>query len=152
MALPHRGRDQLAVPTRPDGNPYDIEHKVLFEAIRSGKPVNAGDYMARSTMIAVMGQLACYSGKEMTWDQVDEVGLRVPAQARGRAARHGDRRVRPDANGNYPGADAGHHGNEDLTGGPKDQIGRHGDRRLAPPPLTLRRWIAWLATTGRLCV
>jgi predicted dehydrogenase len=50
-------------------NPYDIEHKVLFEAIRSGKPVNAGDYMARSTMIGVMGQLTCYSGREVTWDQ-----------------------------------------------------------------------------------
>jgi predicted dehydrogenase len=51
-------------------NPYDIEHKVLFEAIRSGKPVNAGDYMARSTMVGVMGQLTCYSGKEVTWNQV----------------------------------------------------------------------------------
>ncbi len=50
-------------------NPYDIEHKVLFEAIRSGKPVNAGDYMARSTMIGVLGQLTCYSGREVTWDQ-----------------------------------------------------------------------------------
>lgn len=51
-------------------NPYDIEHKVLFDAIRSGKPTNSGDYMARSTMIGVMGQLSCYSGKEVTWDQV----------------------------------------------------------------------------------
>lgn len=54
----------------PGGNPYDIEHKVLFEAIRSGKPVNAGDYMARSTMVAVMGQLACYTGKQLTWEQM----------------------------------------------------------------------------------
>jgi predicted dehydrogenase len=50
-------------------NPYDIEHKVLFEAIRSGNPVNAGDYMARSTLIGIMGQLTCYTGKEITWDQ-----------------------------------------------------------------------------------
>jgi hypothetical protein len=26
--------------------------------------------MARSTLIAVMGQLTCYSGTELTWDQV----------------------------------------------------------------------------------
>ena len=28
--------------------------------------------MARSTMICVMGQLSCYSGKELTWDQVSQ--------------------------------------------------------------------------------
>ena len=56
----------------PDGNPYDLEHKALFTAIRSGNPVNCGDYMARSTLVAVMGQLSCYSGRELTWDQVAE--------------------------------------------------------------------------------
>ena len=56
----------------PRRQPYHIEHKVLFAAIRSGKPVNSGDYMARSTLVAVMGQLACYSGKELTWDQVSK--------------------------------------------------------------------------------
>jgi len=42
----------------------------LFEAIRSGRPLNNGDYMARSTLIAVMGQLACYTGQELTWERV----------------------------------------------------------------------------------
>ncbi len=51
-------------------DPYQIEHDRLFAAIRSGKPLNCGDYMARSTMITVMGQLSCYTGKEVTWDQV----------------------------------------------------------------------------------
>jgi len=51
----------------PDG--HQLEHNVLFDAIRSGKPVNAGDYMTKSTMIAVMGQITCYTGKEVTWDQ-----------------------------------------------------------------------------------
>jgi predicted dehydrogenase len=51
-------------------NPYQKEHDVLFAAIRSGKPVNNGDYMARSTMITVMGQISCYTGKEVTWEQV----------------------------------------------------------------------------------
>lgn len=51
-------------------NPYQVEHDRLFAAIRSGKPINAGDYMARSTLIAVMGQLSCYTGREVTWEQV----------------------------------------------------------------------------------
>jgi myo-inositol 2-dehydrogenase / D-chiro-inositol 1-dehydrogenase len=85
----------------PIGNPHEIEHKVLFAAIRSGKPVNSGDTMARSTLVAVMGQLACYSGKELTWDQVsksdfmflpkpEDVRLDMPPP------------VKPDAQGNYP--------------------------------------------------
>jgi len=52
-------------------NPYQREHDVLFAAIRSGKPVNSGDYMTRSTLIAIMGQLSCYTGREVTWQQVE---------------------------------------------------------------------------------
>jgi predicted dehydrogenase len=48
---------------------YDAEHEVLFAAIRGGQPVNNGLYMVRSTMLAVMGQMVCYSGKQMTWDE-----------------------------------------------------------------------------------
>ena len=51
-------------------DPYQIEHDKLFAGIRSGNPINCGDYMARSTMIGVMGQLSCYTGKEVTWEQV----------------------------------------------------------------------------------
>jgi len=52
-------------------NPYQIEHDVLFKAIRSGEPVNNGDYMSRSTMIGVMGQLSCYTGEEITWERIN---------------------------------------------------------------------------------
>ena len=50
-------------------DPYQVEHDKLFAGIRSGNPINCGDYMARSTMIGVMGQLSCYTGKEVTWEQ-----------------------------------------------------------------------------------
>ena len=57
----------------PSGTPpFDREHQALFSAIRSGNPINCGDYMARSSLVAVMGQLACYSGKELTWEQVSK--------------------------------------------------------------------------------
>jgi myo-inositol 2-dehydrogenase / D-chiro-inositol 1-dehydrogenase len=51
-------------------DPYQIEHDKLFAGIRSGKPINCGDFMARSTMITVMGQISCYTGKEVTWEQI----------------------------------------------------------------------------------
>ncbi len=59
-------------------NPYQREHDVLFAAIRSGKPVNNGDYMTRSTMITVMGQMSCYTGKEVTWDQINQSDFYYP--------------------------------------------------------------------------
>jgi predicted dehydrogenase len=50
-------------------NAYDLEHVALFQGIRAGKPVNNSDYMVRSTIIALMGQFSCYTGKEVTWEQ-----------------------------------------------------------------------------------
>jgi len=51
-------------------DPYQIEHNKLFAGIRSGEPINCGAYMARSTMIGVMGQISCYTGKEVSWEDV----------------------------------------------------------------------------------
>jgi len=53
-------------------NPYQVEHDVLFKAIRSGEPVNNGGYMTRSTMTTVMGQISCYTGKEVTWEKINK--------------------------------------------------------------------------------
>ncbi len=52
------------------GGGYVEEHQALFQGIRSGKPV-VSEYMANSTMTAIMGQLACYSGKQLTWDEAN---------------------------------------------------------------------------------
>jgi len=62
-------------------DPYQREHDVLFAAIRSGKPVNNGDYMARSTMVGVMGQISCYTGKEVTWNQINKSDFYYPPKA-----------------------------------------------------------------------
>ncbi|MHC5059264.1 MAG: Gfo/Idh/MocA family protein, partial [Planctomycetota bacterium] len=53
-------------------NAYQTEHDVLFKAIRSGNPVNNGGYMTRSTMTTVMGQISCYTGKEVTWEKIND--------------------------------------------------------------------------------
>lgn len=51
-------------------DPYQVEHDKLFAAIRKNEPINAGEYMVRSTLMAVMGQLSCYTGKEITWEEI----------------------------------------------------------------------------------
>ncbi len=53
----------------PKPSMYDVEHKELFAGIRSGKILNNGEYMSYSTLLAIMGREACYSGELITWEQ-----------------------------------------------------------------------------------
>lgn len=48
---------------------YDNEHKELFESIRQGQPINNGDYMVTSSMLAILAQMVAYTGQEITWDK-----------------------------------------------------------------------------------
>lgn len=47
---------------------YDEEHRELFAAIRDGRTINNGKYMCYSTLMAIMGREACYSGGRVEWD------------------------------------------------------------------------------------
>ncbi|MCP4784029.1 MAG: Gfo/Idh/MocA family oxidoreductase [Fuerstiella sp.] len=50
-------------------NMYQVEHDEMFAGIRAGTPLNNGKYMAHSTMLAIMGRMATYTGQEITWEQ-----------------------------------------------------------------------------------
>jgi myo-inositol 2-dehydrogenase / D-chiro-inositol 1-dehydrogenase len=50
---------------------YQVEHDELFASIRSGKPINDGQWMAQSTLAAIMGRTAAYTGKEITWEMIN---------------------------------------------------------------------------------
>ena len=50
-------------------NPYQTQHDELFAAIRKGKPMNDGQMMANSTMVAILGRMVAYSGQTITWDE-----------------------------------------------------------------------------------
>ena len=41
----------------------------MFEAIRSNKPYNEVENGAHSTMTAILGRMATYSGKIVEWDE-----------------------------------------------------------------------------------
>lgn len=53
----------------PAGNPYQREHDALFEAIRSGHDFNEAENGAYASLTAILGRLATYSGKQVTWEQ-----------------------------------------------------------------------------------
>ncbi|MHB1424498.1 MAG: Gfo/Idh/MocA family protein [Gemmataceae bacterium] len=48
---------------------YQNEHDELFASIRAGKPINNGEWMARSTLMAIMGRMATYTGQVIEWDK-----------------------------------------------------------------------------------
>ena len=49
-------------------NMYQVEHDELFASIRAGVPINDGLRMTNSTMMAILGRTAAYSGQTVTWD------------------------------------------------------------------------------------
>ena len=51
------------------GNSYQIEHDRLFAAIRQDRPFNEAARGAESTMTAILGRMAAYSGQKLTWEQ-----------------------------------------------------------------------------------
>ena len=56
-------------------NMYLNEHVALFDSIRNGKAINNGDYMCKSTMMAIMARMSAYTGKTVTWKQAMESEL-----------------------------------------------------------------------------
>jgi predicted dehydrogenase len=53
----------------PGNSMYQTEHDELFASIRKGEAKNDGEWMASSTMLAIMGRMAAYTGKKITWDE-----------------------------------------------------------------------------------
>ena len=85
----------------PKNDPHSEEQRILIGSIRSGNLVNHGDTMIDSTYMAIMGQIACDTGKQVQWEQtvssdfefapkVNDVRLDMEAP------------VKPDESGNYP--------------------------------------------------
>jgi myo-inositol 2-dehydrogenase / D-chiro-inositol 1-dehydrogenase len=48
---------------------YQQELDELFAAIRKGEAKNDGVWMTNSTMAAILGRMAAYTGQTIGWDQ-----------------------------------------------------------------------------------
>lgn len=51
-------------------NPYQVEHDKLFKSIREGNVISDAENGAKSTLSAIMGRMATYTGKKITWDEI----------------------------------------------------------------------------------
>ena len=66
---PFAGPNQWRFKKEGARDPYQAEHDALFAAIREDKPINDAERGAKSTMTAILGRLATYSGKMVEWNE-----------------------------------------------------------------------------------
>lgn len=58
--------------TSPGNDMYQQEHDELFAAIRTGNRIDDGQRMAYTTLMAIMGRMAAYTGQNVTWQAAME--------------------------------------------------------------------------------
>lgn len=80
--------------------PYKREHSEFFAGIRAGRPLNSGSYMANSTMVAVLGQIVCYTGRQLGWKKAIAADFAFPPA--GEVTFNTDPPVKPGPDGQYP--------------------------------------------------
>jgi predicted dehydrogenase len=62
----------IDVPDFPDRNAYVQEHVDLLESILKGEPLNEARNVAESTLTAIMGRIATYTGQMVQWSDLTE--------------------------------------------------------------------------------
>ena len=83
-----------------ENNPYQTEHDELFEAIAKGEYKFAdAEHGAKSTMTAILGRMATYSGQVLEFEKTMNSGMSLQPS---RYAWDAEMPSKPDANGFYP--------------------------------------------------
>ncbi|MBI5431842.1 MAG: Gfo/Idh/MocA family oxidoreductase [Planctomycetes bacterium] len=65
----HEGKTIWLRDAKDDPSPYAQEHVDLVTAIRTNKPFNEAENTALSSLVAVMGRISAYTGREVTWEE-----------------------------------------------------------------------------------
>lgn len=86
---------------QPQLNPYQVEHDLLFDAIRNNKPYNESERCAYAAMTGILGRMASESGVEVTWDTAMASDLQL-APGLDDLTLASDPPIKPDADGRYP--------------------------------------------------
>jgi myo-inositol 2-dehydrogenase / D-chiro-inositol 1-dehydrogenase len=82
-------------------DPYQVEHELLFDAIRQNKPYNESKRSAYAALTGILGRMAAESGQEITWEQALASDL-VLAPGLESLTMDAAPPVVPDAQGHYP--------------------------------------------------
>lgn len=60
-----------------DPNPYQTEHDELFASIKAGNVISDAEHAAKTTMTAILGRMATYSGQMITFDDALNKGRSI---------------------------------------------------------------------------
>jgi predicted dehydrogenase len=82
-----------------NADPYQVEHDVLFRAVREDTPHNEAEFGATSTLTSILGRMATYSGKEVSFEEALASDLALVPE---RYAFDATPPTVPDADGRYP--------------------------------------------------
>jgi len=82
-------------------NQYQVEHDLLFDAIRKDLPYNESQRCAYAAMTGILGRMAAETGQLITWDDAMASTLEL-APGLESYTMQSEPPVKPDANGNYP--------------------------------------------------
>jgi predicted dehydrogenase len=82
-------------------NQYQVEHDLLFAAIRDDRPYNETERSAYAAMTGILGRMAAESGKMITWEQALASNLEL-APGLDDYTIDSEAPVKPDAQGGYP--------------------------------------------------
>src|SRR5688500_18428823 len=55
--------------TGPKNDIYRTEQHELFASMRNGKPISDREWIANSTMTAILGRMVAYTGQTISWEQ-----------------------------------------------------------------------------------
>jgi predicted dehydrogenase len=83
-------------------NQYQVEHDLLFEAIRQDKPYNETERSAYGAMTGILGRMAAESGKEITWEEALASNLELAPGLDQIISLDAPAPAQPDKTGNYP--------------------------------------------------
>ncbi|MGI9541276.1 MAG: Gfo/Idh/MocA family protein, partial [Flavobacteriaceae bacterium] len=82
-----------------DANPYQVEHDKLFASIRSGGVIADAENGAKSTLSAILGRMATYTGKKITFEEALNSQLHLMPET---LTWESTPPTLPDENGLYP--------------------------------------------------
>jgi predicted dehydrogenase len=85
----------------PEPFAYQVEHDILFDAIRQDKPYNETEFSVKAAMAGILGRMAAESGKMITWDEAMASNLEL-APGLDQYTMESNPPVLPDAHGQYP--------------------------------------------------
>ncbi len=63
------GENEWSIDSSEEKSSHQLEHDAFFAALRQGKIINNGRYMAHSTLLAIMARMTAYTGQNLTWEQ-----------------------------------------------------------------------------------